>query len=175
MNYVKEASSSSSSGKVSIISISLMVSFKCLTLTGAWSHACREKPVSGMLTCASCWKRKSHARLVKCMDGKSYVPQEVFPSLPYAQGDIKFIYIYKTAYSKKGRKMAQGQGDGSVGRGLEFDPSVCKNQCPIGIPVVELQEMGTGAHWPGSLAKSRSFKPSGKPLCQKLRWRTIKT
>lgn len=69
--------------------------------------------------------------------------------------------------------MAQGQGDGSVGRGLEFDPSVCKNQCPIGIPVVELQEMGTGAHWPGSRTKSRSFKLSGKPLCQKLRWRTI--
>lgn len=40
-------------------------------------------------------------------------------------------------------EMAQLRGDGLVGRGLESDPSVCKNQCPTGIPVVEVQEMGT--------------------------------
>lgn len=80
----------------------------------------------------SYWKRKSHARQVKCMDGERY------PHLFLMHKEASnFQNLVET-------EMAQRWGDGLVGRGLEFDPSVYKNQCPTGIPVVELQEMGTG-------------------------------
>lgn len=57
-------------------------------------------------------------------------------------------------------EMVQLRGDGLVGRGLEFDPSVVKTSAQL-----EFQ-LRNSRKW-GHVAKWRSFKLSGKPCVNK--------